>query len=149
MAFLAGPRPYFTCVAFLAGIFAVYLPVGVALAWGVDAIVDRLEPAFQQWLRNPGSIDLLIQLVVGAVMVVFGWKLAGARERERQEPVALLTKEGGLEELRWELVRGLRSGAMALDHPDLADHLRQTVVAQVAIDQPRYSGLRTALRQLR
>jgi hypothetical protein len=43
------------------------------------------------------------------------------------------------------LVERLRDGSLALDAPGLAEHLRQTVVDQVAIDQPNYSGLATAL----
>ncbi len=50
-----------------------------------------------------------------------------------------------LEALRWRLTRELRDGSMPLDRPGLAEHLRQTVVNQVAIDQPSYSGLKTAL----
>jgi hypothetical protein len=34
---------------------------------------------------------------------------------------------------------------MPLDRPGLAQHLRATVINQVAIDQPNYSGLKTAL----
>jgi aminoglycoside phosphotransferase (APT) family kinase protein len=66
-----------------------------------------------------------------------------AGERERLERI--LGHGGDLEALRWELVRALRDGSMALDRPGLADHLRTTVVTQVAIDQPRYSGYRTAI----
>jgi aminoglycoside phosphotransferase (APT) family kinase protein len=50
-----------------------------------------------------------------------------------------------LEALRWRLVHELRDGSMPLDLPGLAEHLRRTVVNQVAIDQPSYSGLKTAL----
>jgi hypothetical protein len=42
-------------------------------------------------------------------------------------------------------VRRLRDSRIALDHPGLAGYLREAVVNQVAIDQPTYSGLRTAL----
>ena len=48
-------------------------------------------------------------------------------------------------ELRWRLVNGLRDGTIALDMPGLPEHLRTTVVNQVAIDQPRYSGFRRAI----
>jgi hypothetical protein len=34
---------------------------------------------------------------------------------------------------------------LALDTPGLAPYLRDSVVQRVAIDQPRYSGLATAL----
>jgi aminoglycoside phosphotransferase (APT) family kinase protein len=69
----------------------------------------------------------------------------GHRARERDGLERILGHAGALETLRWELVRTLRDGSMPLDHPGLADHLRQTVVTQVAIDQPQYSGCRTAL----
>jgi aminoglycoside phosphotransferase (APT) family kinase protein len=46
---------------------------------------------------------------------------------------------------RWELVERLRAGSVALDHPGLVDHLRSTVVNQVAIDQPSYSGYLVAV----
>jgi hypothetical protein len=42
-------------------------------------------------------------------------------------------------------VHGLRDGSIPLDMPGLAEHLRATVVNQIAIDQPRYPGLRIAL----
>ena len=49
-----------------------------------------------------------------------------------------------LDALRWRLVHGLRDGSIALNLPGLAEHLRVTVVNQIAIDQPRYSGYKTA-----
>ena len=54
-------------------------------------------------------------------------------------------RSGDLESLRWRLVHGLRDGSIPLERPGLARHLRQSVANQVAIDQPGYSGLRTAL----
>ncbi len=67
------------------------------------------------------------------------------RAREQRGLERILGKSGDLETLRWELVRGLRDCSIPIDLPGLADHLRQTVVDQVAIDQPRYSGYQTAL----
>ena len=66
-------------------------------------------------------------------------ELAGLR-------AVLKDAQGDLETLRWRLVHGLRDGSIGLATPGLADHLRQTVAVQIAIDQPRYSGLATALR---
>jgi len=68
----------------------------------------------------------------------FGGELA-AHEKERLR--ALLGRTGELDALRWELVERLRTD-MPLDTPGLAEHLRQTVAGQLAIDQPRYSALR-------
>jgi hypothetical protein len=49
-----------------------------------------------------------------------------------------------LDELRWRLVQSLRDGSIALDTPQLQAHLRATVVNQIAIDQPRSPGFKTA-----
>jgi hypothetical protein len=68
------------------------------------------------------------------------------RKLELERLRALFRANDDLEALRWRLVNELRDGTMPLDRPGLAELLRQTVVNQVAIDQPGYSGLKTALR---
>jgi aminoglycoside phosphotransferase (APT) family kinase protein len=57
----------------------------------------------------------------------------------------LLGSEGEVMALRWKLTSALRDGDIELDLPGLAAHLRATVINQLAIDQPRYSALATAL----
>ena len=66
---------------------------------------------------------------------------------EQGRLAALLGARGDapIDGLRRRLAEGLRDGSLGLDHPGLADHLRATVVNQLAIDQPRYSGLAAAL----
>ena len=49
-----------------------------------------------------------------------------------------------LDDLRWRLVKELREGLISLDSEPLQAHLRATVVNQIAIDQPRYPGFKTA-----
>jgi hypothetical protein len=66
------------------------------------------------------------------------------RRLEQTRLAALLASEGSLEDLRWRLVKGLRAGEMPLDYPGLSEHLRHTVVNQIAIDQPKYAGFKTA-----
>ena len=51
-----------------------------------------------------------------------------------------------LNTLRWRLVRELRDGTMSLDNQQVQRHLRQTVVNQIAIDQPKYSGFKRAVQ---
>ena len=68
------------------------------------------------------------------------------RKREHERLKALFSDDGDLETLRWQLVKGLRDGSMPLDSPGLKEHLRSTVVNQIAIDQPIYSGFKTALK---
>ena len=66
---------------------------------------------------------------------------------ERLRLLALVDGEAGesIDGLRRRLSAGLRDGSIPLERPGLADHLRATVVNQLAIDQPRYSGLAAAL----
>ena len=71
-----------------------------------------------------------------------------AKQRELEGLRSLLGEHDGsvgLGELRWSLTRKLRNGELSLQDQQLQNHLRQTVTNQVAIDQPRYSGLKTAL----
>lgn len=53
--------------------------------------------------------------------------------------------EDNIMALRWQLTKALQDCDLSLDHPGLAAHLRNTVINQLAIDQPRYSALATAL----
>ena len=61
-----------------------------------------------------------------------------AGERSRLEDI--LGRGDDLDTLRRSLVERLRD-TLALDTPGLAEHLRQTVASQLAIDQPGYSAL--------
>jgi aminoglycoside phosphotransferase (APT) family kinase protein len=67
--------------------------------------------------------------------------LRGEHERLR----LLFSSDQSLENLRARLCEGLRDGSLALDRPGLAEHLRTTAANQLAIDQPKYSGLAAAL----
>ena len=70
---------------------------------------------------------------------------ATARAAEATRLQALFDSMEDTATLRWRLTRGLRDGTIGLDRPGLAEHLRQTVAAQLAIDQPKYPALATAL----
>ena len=114
---------------------------------------DELLSAARDFLRNDvmtetsGRVNFHARVAGNAIDIVVRELELGAdtHARELSGLRDLLATEGELEALRWQLVEALRSGEMALDQPGLAEHLRQTVVGQIAIDQPRYSGLRTAL----
>lgn len=94
-----------------------------------------------------GRLNFLARVAGNSLDVVLRDLLRG--ETHRANELARLQKLFGssddLKSLRWRLTHGLRDGSIALDMPGLAEHLRSTVVNQVAIDQPKYSGLRTAL----
>jgi hypothetical protein len=61
---------------------------------------------------------------------------ADAAERDRL--VALLGREGDLDELAAALAHGLRAGEVDPDDPAVVDHLRATAATDVAIANPRH-----------
>jgi len=67
-----------------------------------------------------------------------------AQTGERMRLMQLLGHEGALEDLNAELAKAIRAGEVTLETPGLADHLWATTMDKVAIDQPKYSGLKTA-----
>lgn len=62
---------------------------------------------------------------------------ANAAEQERL--VGLLGEDGDLEALNWMLCRRIAAGEITLATPGLEDHLWQTTLAKLAIDQPNYA----------
>ena len=72
-------------------------------------------------------------------------------QQGRQQELTRLQQmfgEGGLNDLRWKLTQGLRDGSVSLSDSAVQQHLRQTVVNQIAIDQPKYSGFKIAAEVL-
>lgn len=67
-----------------------------------------------------------------------------ANEEELSRLQTLLGKNGTLEQLNRELCDRIESGDISLETPGLADHLWQTTLTKLAIDQPKYSGYRRA-----
>ncbi len=85
---LGGRHPLAGSLMFVAGIVVTYLPFGMLLLFGLDAVFDGITENLAG-LRNqdPDTLDLLLQLAIGAVMLAFGYKLAGARKRRDEKPV--------------------------------------------------------------
>ena len=69
-----------------------------------------------------------------------------AEQEERAGLLALLQADAktSLKDLNAELCKLIQSGKMRVETPGLLEHLKRTTMAQVEIDQPRYSGLKTA-----
>jgi len=114
--------------------------------------LDELVTSVRDFLREDvmkatsGRTQFLARVAGNSLDIVLRDLAVGHRHRERQVARlrALLGEDGDLDALRRSLVSRLRAGPMSLDHPGLADYLREAVVNQVAIDQPTYSGLKIA-----
>ena len=115
--------------------------------------IDEIVTSVRDYLRTDvmaatnGRTQFLARVAGNALDIVLRDFAVGAEHRKRQHQRlrALLGEDGDLQTLRRALVQRLREDRMALDHPGLADALREAVVNQAAIDQPTYSGLKTAL----
>jgi hypothetical protein len=73
-------------------------------------------------------------------------ELAPADEAaERARLLALLGRDGPLDAQNRELCRRIRAGEIGAHTPGLKEHLRETTLAKLAVDQPRYESYRRAL----
>ena len=85
--------------------------------------------------------------VAGNSLDIIGRELTIGPALARHETALLsemLGLNGDIDQLRWQLVRLLRDGSMELESSLLQRYLRDSVVNQVAIDQPKYSGFQFA-----
>ena len=71
-----------------------------------------------------------------------------AEQEEKTRLLALLNAEPDtpLDTLNRDLCEQIRKGDVDLSTPGLLEHLKTTTIAQLSVDQPRYSGLALALQ---
>ena len=130
---------------------------GVVRAGGDDGPdlprVDELVGSVREFLRSEvvpamdGRAGFLARVAANSLDIV-GREMehgAEARRLEANRLRNLLGVDLPLGELRLLLAEGLRDGTIAVDADGLVEHLRQTVVNQVLIDQPTYPGCIAAL----
>ncbi len=116
--------------------------------------IDELLTSVRDFLRGDvmeattARTNFLSRVAANSLDIVLRDQALGPRHRQLEESRlrALLDSNDNLKDLRWRLTKALRTGEITLDHPGLADHLRQTVVNQIAIDQPKYSGFKMATK---
>jgi len=96
--------------------------------------------------RLEGRAAFHARIAVNALAIVErGLELGPSHDAAEQERLeALLDRTGTLHELNRELCRRIRAGEMDLDTPGLPQHLRETTLAKLAVDQPRYAAYRRA-----
>jgi hypothetical protein len=102
-----------------------------------DQAIPRLE----------GRAAFHARIAVNALAIVErGLELGPTHDAAEQERLeTLLAGTGTLDELNRELCRLIRAGEMNLDSPGLAEHLRETTLGKLAVDQPRYEAYRRAV----
>ena len=110
----------------------------------VEAVRDFIEKRAMPELK--GHTAFHARVAANALGIVSRQLEHGphAAAEERARLVALLGRDGSLEELNRALCGQIRDGALAIDSAVLQKHLELTTLDKVAIDQPNYSGLKIA-----
>ena len=103
-----------------------------------DTLMPRLPPdAVFQARVAANALDLVAREI----------KFGEIVEREAlQRLQTLLNREGSLHELENELSMRIRNGELNLQSPGVAEHLWQTTLAKMKIDQPNYASYRRELQ---
>ena len=117
--------------------------------------VDELLTSVRDFLRadvmqeTTGRVNFLARVSSNSLDIALReWDLgAKAKQAELARLQAFSGEQADLGSLRWKLVHALRDGSQSLHDEQLQHHLRQTVVNQIAIDQPKYSGFLNAVNQ--
>ena len=94
-----------------------------------------------------GRTQFLARVAGNSLDIVLRDRSIGGEHRrlELERLQTIFASQDDLADLQWRLVNALRDASIPLDHEGVIAHLRDTVANQVAIDQPGYSGLATAL----
>jgi hypothetical protein len=117
------------------------------LAELVSAVRDFLER--QAMPKLEGHTAFHARVAVNALAIVERQLKLGpdAETAEQQRLRTLLGRDGTLDELNRELCARIRAGEIGLSTLGLPEHLRETTLAKLAVDQPKYSGYLRALAQ--
>ncbi len=135
----------------------IFEPNAAAVGVADMPSVEELLVSVREYLHGDvmdatsGRLNFLARVAGNSLAIVereltLGEAQRSAERRRLQGLFAADTADTGApaSDLRWRLVRELRDGSRGLDDPQLVEYLRESVVNQVAIDQPRYPGFRTA-----
>lgn len=110
----------------------------------IDAVIGFIEKNAAPNLKDRDVF--LARVAVNALAAVKREIEQGqaAEDASTARMAALLGHEGDWTALNAELCAALREGAMDLSTPGVFDHLKASIIDQVRIDQPNYSGLKKA-----
>lgn len=115
----------------------------------------ELLNAVAEFLRNDiapkisGAAAFKLRVATNAIdLVVRQLELSEPRAGdELKRLVKLLGENGSLIDLNGKLAESIATGALDLRTPGLADHLWQTTMDKLAVDQPNYASYRRELER--
>ena len=114
---------------------------------------EQLIAAVAEFLRGTvlpaatGRIAYDVRVAINALELSIReiGEAAGQEAAEHSRLRALVEADGPLAVLNRAFCAQLRSGALALDTPGVADHLWQTTLGKLAVDQPNYAAYRAEI----
>jgi hypothetical protein len=106
----------------------------------LDAAIDYLERELLPTLAGYHRFQCRVTVNVLAQVRRELALAPGHADAERARLVALLGNSGERDALSRELAARIRAGDIALDDPALLDHLRQSLVEALRINNPKWIG---------
>lgn len=106
----------------------------------LDAAIDYLERELLPTLAGYHRFQCRVTVNVLAQVRRELALAPGQADAERARLAALLGHPGERDELSRELAARIRAGEIALDDPALLDHLRQSLVEALRINNPKWLG---------
>ncbi len=85
---LAGPKPLLRSSSLIVGVFVTYVVTGLLILLGLQSVFDEISAYTMRLWKNPETEELIFQAVIGAVLLAFGVRIATARKRHIEKPVA-------------------------------------------------------------
>jgi cytochrome c biogenesis protein CcdA len=88
---LSSKRPLLTSLSFLSGIFLTYYASALLVYAGLDGLFDVLAVWFDKWMANPDTLDLYLEIALGATMVVSALLMCrpGRKPAQKQQPKSI------------------------------------------------------------
>ena len=119
-------RPIGTSSALIAGTFVPNLAFGLLVAVGLDVCFDQLELRARSAWQGRDALIVGLQVVIGAAMLVFAYRLSGARDRAKpdEDSPAFMTPAGAFSASFGMTLMGLPSAVLyfaAIDQTLRAD----------------------------
>jgi hypothetical protein len=106
------------------------------LAAAIDYLERELLPTLAGYHRFQCRVTVNVLAQVRRELAL----APGQADAERARLIALLGHPGDRDALSRELAARIRAGDLALDDPALLDHLRQSLVEALRINNPRWIG---------
>jgi threonine/homoserine/homoserine lactone efflux protein len=78
-------RPILGYMMFACGVFVAYFAFGFLVLMGLGAIFEQLNAVMTQFWKNPQTPDMIAQMIIGAVLVFFGVRLANKRKQKGEQ----------------------------------------------------------------